>query len=97
MQNFQAVVSTDGNTTFVALIYDDPQGIVSLVGMTVPQELTIGFDSGEEDGNPAADFSGAVREGRLTLEPVNIFRIDGWCFGVYRVKVDPCGRKVLGF
>ena len=87
MQNFQAVVSTDGSATFVALIYDDPQGIVSLINTSTSQDLVIGFDPGEdgddeEDGSddkfPSADFSGAVRDGRLILEPVNIFRIDGW-------------------
>ena len=84
VQNFQVVISTDGNASFAALIYDDPQGIANLVGISTPQALSIGFDPGEDD-YPPADFSGAMREGRLSLEPVNIFRIDGWLLREYNI------------
>ena len=101
MQNFQAVVSTDGSATFVAFIYDDPQGIVGLINTSTSQEdFIIGFDPGEDgdDEFPSADFSGAVREGRLILEPVNIFRIDGWfCTQLEKRRILVVGREDLRY
>lgn len=65
---FQTVLSTDGNISFAAFIYDDPQAVVNIFN-----DREIGFNAGD-----SVRANVALKVGQsANLEAVNIFRIDG--------------------
>lgn len=76
-QTFQAVLSTDGNASFAAFVYKDPDSV---------NELTythqVGFNAG--DGQRGANIVGSIQVPDVVysenLQGVNIFRIDGNSF-----------------
>ncbi len=71
---FQAVVSTDGRTSFAALIYNEPNLVFSLNDTQI-----LGFDSG---GHVLyADMGEILSLNDQTLDATNIFRIDGISYG----------------
>ena len=70
---YQTVLSTDGNASFAAFIYDDLTALAEIHALQ-GNSLLIGFDAG--DKVRGAEVVGlASTFGRL--EEVNIFRIDG--------------------
>lgn len=74
-ETFQLVISTNGQVSFAALIFDDPSSILTY--FTSNQDtVKIGFDAGFESVG-SADFGMFILDNGLTLESTNIFRIDG--------------------
>lgn len=74
VDTFQAIISTDGQRSFSALVYSNPLLIFSSV------DTVIGFDSGME---PHADVSKTLLLNNRTLEASNIYRIDGMAQATY--------------
>ena len=70
-ESFQAVLSTDGTVSFAVFIYSNFQAVKS---STSDDEL-IGFDAG--DGFRNTIFQPQTPPRRKSLEPINIYRIDG--------------------
>lgn len=71
---FQIVLSTDGQHSFAALIYDDPATISSFLHESV-RPLIVGFDSGNSFSSAnAANF---LLQNNETSEASILFRIDG--------------------
>ncbi len=67
------MVSTNGQVSFAAFIYDNP-GVTALDGSN-NINLQVGFDAGGE--GRGANVGRILLNNNLTLEAVNIFRIDG--------------------
>ena len=65
MNTFQAVISTDGERSFAALLYADP---------IVDVDLFIGFTSAERE---FADVRNTSLQRGSFWESTNIYRIDG--------------------
>ena len=61
---FQLVLSTNGNASFAALMYQDPTTLTDF-----PREHVVGFDAG--DRNRGITFM------PNELQGANVFRIDG--------------------
>jgi hypothetical protein len=77
----QAVLSTDGNTSFAAFIYEYPDQIHG--------HYEVGFDAGDHVRGLVLSrkkyYNNTVSSNN-TLEEVNIYRIDGMCTRVHNVK-----------
>ena len=73
-ENFQLVISTDGRLSFAALIYEDPETIVSHLVSSMGL-IQIGFDGGS-GGAGSADLGDYILR-RSMLESTNVFRIEG--------------------
>ena len=65
MNTFQAVISTDGERSFVALLYTDP---------IVDVDIFIGFASAQRE---FADVGNTSLQRDSFWESTNIYRIDG--------------------
>ena len=65
---FQAVLSTDGNVTFITFVYEDLNQVRSTLGSG---SAAIGFDAGDNSRSTSIACSDQ------SLNFVNIFRIDG--------------------
>ena len=68
--SFQLVLSSDGHATFAAVVYKDPHVVENL-----QEQVQVGFNAGDRTRGANIFGTNAVDYG--TLEPVNIFRIDG--------------------
>lgn len=62
---FQLILSSDGNSSFAALIYKDPERMLE-----IPGQKQVGFDAGDRR-------RGVNILGDTMLEGVNLYRIDG--------------------
>ena len=74
-ETFQLVISTNGQVSFAALIFDDPSAISAYLASN-RDRVRSGFDAGS-GGAGSADFGMFLLDNGLTLESTNIFRIDG--------------------
>lgn len=68
MDTFQTVISTDGQHSFTALIYNN------LTFSSINNSIIIGFDSAREEH---ADIQRILLLNNQILEAANIYRIDG--------------------
>ena len=71
---FQLILSTDGQVSFAALIFEDPSVFFPLLEFL--GFVKIGFDGGRHIGL-SADIGEYLMSHNLDLEPVSIYRIDG--------------------
>ena len=74
MDTFQTVISTDGQHSFAALIYENPKITFSSVDPEQSGPTIIGFDSGLREH---ADVGKILLRNNRTLEATNVYRIDG--------------------
>ena len=78
METFQLVISTDGEVSFAAFIYNDSASITDkIIGSAFSERrlVSIGFDSG--NGLAALKFGEIFLNESKTLAANNLFRIDG--------------------
>ena len=75
----QLTLSTDGNVSFAAFTYTDPELVISVLSRS-SAILTVGFDGGLRE-LASANFGESVLE-RGKLNAVNIFRIDGMSYSL---------------
>ena len=70
---FQTVLSTDGNASFAAFVYNDLTALAEIHALH-GNSLLIGFDAGDEVRGTEVVGLGSTLD---HLDEVNIFRIDG--------------------
>ena len=76
-ETFQLVLSTDGQASFAAFVYDSPETILSHLNEF--SNSRIGFDVGLLSPSSVAsvDIGLLVEDSNLTFTSTNIYRIDG--------------------